>query len=143
MDKQCMIICLWYVFSLKPFKNTNHIFFSDDLFPFQVASTGVRNTGTLAGNLMLKHEHQYFPSDCFLMLETLGANVVVASATEHGKEYKYSPEEWLKVSMDRKVVKKFTLPALSKTHVYRTFKITPRLVHAHAYVNAGFLVRVF
>ena len=58
-----------------------------------MASTGVRNTGTLAGNLMLKHEHQYFPSDCFLMLETLGANVVVASATEHGKEYKYSPEE--------------------------------------------------
>ena len=106
-----------------------------------MASTGVRNTGTLAGNLMLKHEHQYFPSDCFLMLETLGANVVVASATEHGKEHRYSPEEWLKISMDRKVVKKFTLPALTKSHVYRTFKITPRLVHAHAYVNAGFLVR--
>ena len=42
--------------------------------------------------------------------------------------------------MERKVVKKFTLPALSQSHVFRTYKITPRQVHAHAYVNAGFLV---
>ena len=89
---------------------------------------------------MIKHAHQYFPSDCFMVLETLGANVVVASATENGKEYKYSPQEWLKISMEKKIIKKFTLPALSQSHVYRTFKITPRQVHAHAYVNAGFLV---
>ena len=38
---------------------------------------------------MLKHAHQYFPSDLFLMLEALGANIVVASALENGKEYKY------------------------------------------------------
>ena len=42
--------------------------------------------------------------------------------------------------MERKIVKKFTLPALSQSHVFRTYKITPRQVHAHAYVNAGFLV---
>ena len=54
-----------------------------------MANTAVRNTGTLAGNLMLKHAHQYFPSDLFLMLEALGANIVVASALENGKEYKY------------------------------------------------------
>ena len=47
----------------------------------------MRNTGTLAGNLMIKHAHQYFPSDCFLMLETLGANVVVGkSKTKVGKD---------------------------------------------------------
>ena len=45
-----------------------------------MANTAVRNTGTIAGNLMLKHAHQYFPSDLFLMLETIGANIVVASA---------------------------------------------------------------
>ena len=106
-----------------------------------MASTGVRNTGTLAGNLMIKHAHQYFPSDCFLMLETLGANIVVASASENGKEYKYSPQEWLKISMEKKIIKKFTLPALSRSHFFQTYKITPRQVHAHAYVNAGFLVR--
>ena len=89
---------------------------------------------------MIKHAHQYFPSDCFLMLETLGANIVVASASENGKEYKYSPQEWLKISMDKKIIKKFTLPALSQSHFFQTYKITPRQVHAHAYVNAGFLV---
>ena len=47
-----------------------------------VASTGVRNTGTLAGNLMIKHAHQYFPSDCFIMLETLGANINVKEGKE-------------------------------------------------------------
>ena len=92
---------------------------------------------------MIKHAHQYFPSDCFLMLETLGANVVVASASENGKEYKYSPQEWLKISMDKKIIKKFTLPALSQSHFFQTYKVTPRQVHAHAYVNAGFLVRNF
>ena len=74
------------------------------------------------------------------MLETLGAKIVVASASENGKEYKYGIEEWLKTSMEKRIVKKITFPTLKKSHVYRTFKITPRLVHAHAYVNAGFLV---
>ena len=106
----------------------------------QVANTAVRNTGTIAGNLMLKHAHQYFPSDLFLMLETIGANIVVASATENGKEYRYSPVEWLRTSMERKVITKIVLPALSQSHVFKRYKITPRHVNAHAYVNAGFLV---
>ena len=55
--------------------------------------------------------------------------------------YNSSPVEWLKISMDRKVVTKILMPALSKSHVFRTFKITPRHVNAHAYVNAAFLVR--
>ena len=106
----------------------------------QVANTAVRNTGTIAGNLMLKHAHQYFPSDLFLMLETIGAIIVVASATERGKEYQYSPVEWLRTSMERKVITKIVLPALSQSHVFKSYKITPRHVNAHAYVNAGFLV---
>ena len=89
---------------------------------------------------MLKHAHQYFPSDLFLMLETIGANIVVASATENGKEYQYSPVEWLTTSMERKVITKIVLPALSQSHVFKSYKITPRHVNAHAYVNAGFLV---
>ena len=107
-----------------------------------MANTAVRNTGTIAGNLMLKHAHQYFPSDLFLMLETIGANIVVASATENGKEYQYSPVEWLTTSMERKVITKIVLPALSQSHVFKSYKITPRHVNAHAYVNAGFLVSV-
>ncbi len=105
-----------------------------------MANTAIRNTGTLAGNLMLKHAYQYFPSDLFIMLEALGANIVVASAADGGKESKFGMAEWLKTSMDRRVIVKICLPALSKSHVFRSFKITPRQVHAHAYVNAAFLV---
>lgn len=105
-----------------------------------VANTAVRNTGSLAGNLMLKHGHQYFPSDIFLMMEALGVNIVVANANESGKECKYGLEEWLKTPMEKRVITKFCFPALSKSHVFRSFKITPRHVNAHAYVNAAFLV---
>ena len=73
---------------------------------------------------MLKHAHQYFPSDLFLMLETIGANIVVASATKNGKEYQYSPVEWLTTSMERKVITKIVLPALNQSHVFKSYKIS-------------------
>ena len=38
-----------------------------------IASVGIKNQGTLAGNLMMKHAHQDFPSDVFLTLTTIGA----------------------------------------------------------------------
>ena len=36
----------------------------------QIASYGIRNQGSLAGNLMMKHEHNDLPSDVFLSFET-------------------------------------------------------------------------
>jgi len=33
--------------------------------------------GTLAGNLMMKHAHREFPSDIFLLLETVAAKLRV------------------------------------------------------------------
>ena len=38
-----------------------------------IASIGIKNQGTLAGNLMMKHAHQDFPSDVFITLTTIGA----------------------------------------------------------------------
>jgi hypothetical protein len=32
-------------------------------------------TGTIAGNLAMKHEHNKFPSDIYLILETVGATL--------------------------------------------------------------------
>ena len=43
----------------------------------RVANTPIRNAGTLAGNLMLKHAHREFPSDVFLLLETIGAMLTI------------------------------------------------------------------
>ena len=45
----------------------------------QVAHTAVRHTGTIAGNLMLKHKHNWFPSDVFALLEGSGAKLVIKS----------------------------------------------------------------
>ena len=37
-----------------------------------MANTSVRNVGSLAGNLMLKHAHPEFASDVFLLLAGTG-----------------------------------------------------------------------
>jgi xanthine dehydrogenase/oxidase len=42
-----------------------------------VAHIPVRNIGSLAGNLAIKHRHHEFPSDIFLLLETCGATVTI------------------------------------------------------------------
>lgn len=40
-----------------------------------VAHVPVRNVGTIAGNLMIKHQHREFTSDIFLIFETVGAKM--------------------------------------------------------------------
>jgi hypothetical protein len=37
----------------------------------------VLQVGTIAGNLSIKHEHPEFPSDIFLILETVGATITI------------------------------------------------------------------
>ena len=42
-----------------------------------VANSPVRNMGSWAGNLMIKHGHREFPSDVFLLLTAARARLVV------------------------------------------------------------------
>ncbi|XP_047097129.1 indole-3-acetaldehyde oxidase-like [Schistocerca piceifrons] len=105
-----------------------------------IANVPVRNTGTLAGNLSIKHAHPEFPSDVFLCLETAGALITIVEKS--GSEQSVSPENFLKVDMNQKVIKNIKLPSYDSSYYFRSYKIMPRAQNAHAYVNAGFLVQL-
>ncbi|KAG8312527.1 hypothetical protein J6590_020448 [Homalodisca vitripennis] len=103
----------------------------------KVANTHVRNVGTIAGNLSIKHEYREFPSDLFLILETVGARVSVRSDNE--KITLLSLTDYLETNMNKKVILQILLPPLNAlTYVVKTYKITPRAENAIAYVNGGF-----
>ncbi|XP_018565775.1 indole-3-acetaldehyde oxidase-like [Anoplophora glabripennis] len=105
-----------------------------------IANVPVRNTGTLAGNLMLKHQYNNFPSDVFLFLETIGAHLQVVDI--NNKVYDTTLQEFLLINMSDKVLKKIVLPALNDHYYYESYKIMPRAQNAHALVNAGFLLKI-
>ena len=44
-----------------------------------VANTPVRNAGSWAGNMMLKHAHHEFPSDVFLLLAAAGGRIQIGT----------------------------------------------------------------
>ena len=126
-----------------------------------IASVGIRNQGTLAGNLMMKNAHNDFPSDVFISLETVGATLEIVNTS--GAVEEMTVGAFVTADMNRKFIKKIKFPSLKnktmKTDLHklwltskakdggavwkiRTFKIMPRSTNAHAYVNAGFLALV-
>ena len=134
----------------------------------QIASYGIRNQGSLAGNLMMKHYHNEFPSDVFLSLETAGAQLVImdpAGVMETVPlnalptmdmnqkvivQIKISLTELKQSSSNRRIelsnlwTSGKLKPSISAAGewVYRSYKIMPRSSNAHAYVNAGCLALV-
>ncbi|XP_043234925.1 indole-3-acetaldehyde oxidase-like [Amphibalanus amphitrite] len=104
-----------------------------------VANTPVRNAGSWAGNLMLKQTHGDFPSDVFLLLAAAGGRLQIAD--EDAATTEISVEQLLSEDMARKVIVSVTLPTLDETkYVFKSYKITPRAISAHAYVNAAFVL---
>ncbi|XP_055537446.1 uncharacterized protein LOC129725515 isoform X2 [Wyeomyia smithii] len=104
-----------------------------------VANHAIRNFGTIAGNLMIKHQHPEFPSDIFLLLETVGATMLIET---DALPITVSPIEFLSVDMNKKIIVSITVPSLDPTKcVFRSFKIMPVAKNSRAYVNAGFLVK--
>ncbi|XP_067007633.2 uncharacterized protein [Anabrus simplex] len=97
-------------------------------------------TGTLAGNLSIKHQHREFPSDIFLTMETVGAKLEIGSSRSSIQTV--TLPEFLDMEMDRKVMLSLNLPPLDSSYVVRTYKIMPRAQNAHAYVNAGFCFKL-
>ncbi|XP_020903902.1 xanthine dehydrogenase isoform X2 [Exaiptasia diaphana] len=105
----------------------------------KVANVQVRNVATVAGNLMLTHDHPDFPSDIFTILETVGSTVRVVDA-KTGKPYEYSLMNFLDLDMTAKVILSVLIPKHPESVNVHTFKVMPRAQNAHAYVNAGFAV---
>ena len=89
-----------------------------------MANTGIRNSGTIAGNLMLKHARNDFPSDVFILLESVDAKVVVRSKSG---EVKKSPIDFLGLEMKKSAVVRIEIPAATPQHKFASYKITPRL----------------
>jgi CO/xanthine dehydrogenase FAD-binding subunit len=78
---------------------------------------------TLAGNLMVKHTHRDFPSDIFLVLETVGAKLEIGYSTMLTKTL--SMMEFLKEDMRGKLIVSIILIPMSNSpgmH-FRTFKV--------------------
>ncbi|CAG9770996.1 unnamed protein product [Ceutorhynchus assimilis] len=106
-----------------------------------VANVPVRNIGTLAGNLMLKHKHPRFQSDIFLILETIKATLIIVD--EIDDEFRKSPSEFLDLDMNKKIIREIVLRGFDPaTYQFQTYKIMKRSQNAHATVNAGFLLKL-
>ncbi|CAH0550925.1 unnamed protein product [Brassicogethes aeneus] len=105
-----------------------------------VANLPVRNIGTLAGNLMIKYIHPDFPSDIFLILETVAATLIIVDPT--GEEFDVKPKKFLKLDMKKRVIKSIVLPEYDDKYTYRSYKIMHRAQNVHAAVNAGFLLKL-
>ncbi|CAG5117383.1 unnamed protein product [Candidula unifasciata] len=101
------------------------------------AQHGIRNMSSWAGNLMLKRAHLEFPSDIFVLLETVSAQLTIVDA--NGVQSTCSCAEFLNVDMKGKVIISASLPTYSGTGVQvRTYKTSSRLQASQAFINAGF-----
>ncbi|XP_037970324.2 xanthine dehydrogenase 1 [Plutella xylostella] len=104
-----------------------------------VAHIPVRNVGTVAGNLMVKHRVPTFSSDVFLLMETIGATLTILDIS--GKVIETTPEKFLPMDMTSKLIVNLKIPPLSNNYHFVSFKIMPRAQNAHASVNSAFLYK--
>ncbi|XP_005106600.1 xanthine dehydrogenase 1 isoform X2 [Aplysia californica] len=103
----------------------------------KVSMHGIRNMAAWPGNLMLKHLHNEFVSDIFMLLETVGARLIIFDGD--GTRSEVSLPDFLSLDMKGKVIAAMALPTFqSKNMVFQTFRTSLRLQACHSYVTAGF-----
>ncbi|KAI8484808.1 hypothetical protein Bbelb_374050 [Branchiostoma belcheri] len=105
----------------------------------KVANVSVRNVGSWAGNLMMKHAFPEFPSDVFTIMEAAGAKVTLGWKDD---SQTVAVTDFLKTDMNGKVILSLEIPPASPDEIFQTYKVAPRSQNAHAYVNAGFRMSV-
>ena len=72
---------------------------------------------------MLKHAYNDFPSDLFILFESISTKLVVKSSAG---EVKLSPVEFLQHDMSKSALVRFEVPAVTSQHKFASYKITPR-----------------
>lgn len=77
----------------------------------------------MAGNLSIKHAHNEFPSDMFLILETVGAVMTYTDALGR-KNLESAVAPFLDVDMSKKVLLNVKLRKLNPNiYVFRSYKV--------------------
>ena len=113
-----------------------------------VANLQVRNIGSIGGNVMMTRAQAEtdspFSSDVYLVLETLGASITIASRDYDGGNKTFAMAELPAVSKlpADAIAQSFHIPYSQAGDEIETFKIAYRDQNAHAIVNAGFIVRL-
>ena len=91
--------------------------------------------GTWAGNLMLTHDNDNFPSDVYTIMEAAGAAITIATSATAVKSYTLS--DFLQVSMEASVIVSMEIPFLKANEILHTFKVMPRFqVHSVLLLNS-------
>ncbi|XP_048248147.1 indole-3-acetaldehyde oxidase-like [Haliotis rufescens] len=108
----------------------------------KIGNVLLRNAGSWAGNVMIKHAHPDFPSDVFTVMEAAGAHIAVVDCAD-GVVKSY-PLLSLITEIDMKIKLIVSLELFKQDEKFKliSYKIMPRSQNAHAYVNAGFQIHV-
>lgn len=96
--------------------------------------------GTIGGSLNYKQQHPEFPSDVFVLLDTIDAQLTILDSEKNQRIVNLT--EFLAMDMNKKVLYNIILPRIETHGFIRTYRVAIRAQNAHAYVNAGFNVRL-
>lgn len=84
--------------------------------------------GTLAGNLIMKHNHNDFPSDVYIVFEALNAQVVLQESVV--KEKAVTMAKFLKTEMNGKIIRAIILrPYLREQYIFDSYKVNIYPLH--------------
>lgn len=108
----------------------------------RVATPQIRNVGSVAGNLMMTHQHGDFVSDIATILMAAGSRLTICSACLNASEETVSLEQFFRMTMEDKIILRISIPTLAVNSHFTTKKVALRRVNSHAIVNAAFKVQV-
>eukprot|EP01099_Mayorella_cantabrigiensis_P001206 TRINITY_DN1507_c0_g1_i3.p1 TRINITY_DN1507_c0_g1~~TRINITY_DN1507_c0_g1_i3.p1 ORF type:complete len:1134 (-),score=243.29 TRINITY_DN1507_c0_g1_i3:1283-4684(-) len=101
---------------------------------YRVASSQIRNAGSIGGNLMMAHNF-FFTSDIYVALMGLGATLKVGSSSGTVSGINFS--DFYSYNMSRKVLLEIYVPFSVQNQTYNCYKEALRHVFAHSLINGS------